>query len=443
MHKLNLVGLLWAILLVPMYTQAQQVRQLTLKEAVALAKENSNQLRTDSLQIAISKQQTKQQASAMLPQLQLNASYRRLSNNITPFTITLPDASFQINPQILDQSYNSIQLTQNLYQGGRLKNMHKSLQKVQESSELDFQQSQLNIEDQVVGLWYHLHNAHLSKEILNENIETLKKKEEEMDLKKNQGIVLANDVLKISLSITNLQSSLKDVEELEASLNYTLCIATGLEVNTSIETPETEVVVPQDQTSVEDFITDAITHRPDIQSLTLQKEASLYRVKASKAGYLPVLQLMGSFSYDRPNQRIIPNVAEFNYSAYAGVGLSWNLSSFYTNQHNVKESQLAHAQITESIQLVKDHIEIEVQNKYLAYKKMQEKIALAEKALEQAEENFRVEQTKLDTQIATTTDFLEANTYLLQAELNLTTAKANAALAYQQLQIAASHTLNK
>ncbi len=56
------------------------------------------------------------------------------------------------------------------------------------------------------------------------------------------------------------------------------------------------------------------------------------------------------------------------------------------------------------------------------------------KAIEQADENYKINQNKYDNGLATLTDLLDASVAQLRANLNQALGKADIALAYVQLQ---------
>ena len=116
-----------------------------------------------------------------------------------------------------------------------------------------------------------------------------------------------------------------------------------------------------------------------------------------------------------------------------GVSLNWNLTDLYTNKEKVKESNSSFLKMNTLLEQVKDGIQLEVNADYNNYLQAKQKIQLANKSVEQATENFRVEQNKFQTNTTTSTDFLNANTLLLQSNINLTTAIANAGLANRKL----------
>jgi outer membrane protein TolC len=63
----------------------------------------------------------------------------------------------------------------------------------------------------------------------------------------------------------------------------------------------------------------------------------------------------------------------------------------------------------------------------------QKKIEVLERAKEQATENFRITNNKYNNSLATITELLDANVALLQAKLNIESAKADLLLANQKL----------
>ena len=425
---------LFLFLLLPVLGFAQETKRMTLQEALSLARKHSSQLHADSIQYKLAENHISQNRTDVLPQIVLNASYRRLSDNITPFSINLsPDVSFTLNPQILNQSYNSVVLTQLLFNGGKTTYTRHALKYEAEAAKTDYEANVLALDQLVTDIWFNLYNATASAKIIMANIEVLTKKRADQDIFRQEGIALANDVLKIDLSITNLRSSLADIASLVGNLNYNLCLKTGIDPATSIEIPDDYLQSLVAIGPLQTYIEAALSKRQEVRSLKFHSDAATYRIKAMRADYFPTINLNGSYSYDNPNQRVIPSEDKFIYSAYVGASLTWKISSFYTNPVRMKETRMSALQVDHRFDQQLENIKIEVNANYLEYKKTLDKMSLVQTEIQQATENFNVEQNKLDAQTTTPTDFLDANFKLLEAQLNLTTAKANAELAYRKL----------
>ncbi|MFD1257722.1 TolC family protein [Mucilaginibacter terrae] len=422
-------------MLSPAVCLAQQTQNLTLDNALLMAHDHSYKLHADSTQIEIVGSRASQAVIGALPELMVNSTFQRLSNNISPFIIQLPAGSFAINPQILNQSYNALQLRQLLFAGGKINNTVKALKKETEASRADYHAGSLALDKQIIDLWFNLYNVKASEKIVTANIEALKSSRNDLEKLRLQGIVLENDVRKVDLSIITLLANLADFTALSGTLNYNLCLAMGIDPLTIILIPDTYIQAVNEVKALSEYSNAAIDLRPELRSLKLRAEAASFMTRATKANYLPAISIIGSYNYDRPNQRIIPNVNAFNYSALAGLNLSWKISALYTNQHQVNERKSIARQLDYTALQEKEEILKEVNSLYLEYKKSKEKLILNESEVLQAAENYRVEGNKLNAQTTTPTDFLIANTSLLQAQLNLATAKANATLAYKKLML--------
>jgi len=83
--------------------------------------------------------------------------------------------------------------------------------------------------------------------------------------------------------------------------------------------------------------------------------------------------------------------------------------------------------------LVNDNIQMQVSKSYLSLLIGRKKIEVYAKAIEQANENYRIVKNKFDNNLATTSDLLDADVAKLQANLSYTLARADAFVAYNKL----------
>ena len=65
---------------------------------------------------------------------------------------------------------------------------------------------------------------------------------------------------------------------------------------------------------------------------------------------------------------------------------------------------------------MKDQIALEVKNSYLYLRQSEKHIFVAKKTIEQAEENFRINEERYKEQIATSTDVIDAQTLLTKTK---------------------------
>jgi outer membrane protein len=411
----------------------KEKRIITFDEAISLGVNHSNQLKIDSFNLRMANEKLNQNKSRQLPQLIISSSYLRISDNITPFSAAFPDGVVVLNPQILNQSYNSIQVRQLILGGGKVKNTNKIIELDKKTISFDLSISEKELKYQIAYLYYNLFVVKQTKNILKSNIELLNSQKKDAKNLLKQGIILENDILKIEIAVSNIQSNLSDLENTIILFKNNLLIATGLPLDLNIDIPETLPQNPTNVLTLDNAIKTSLQNRKELKNIEIRKEQALLSNKIAKGNYLPTITGIGSFNYDQPNQRVFPNQASFNGTWYAGIAMNWNLTELATTHNYVNESKYLIEKVTLSTNQIKEGIQIEVNADYNNYLLAKEKIEIANQVLTQAKENFRIEQNKFNENSSSATDFLNANALLINAEINLTTAISNADLAYKKL----------
>ncbi len=412
---------------------AQLQKMLTLDDAIALSIAHSRQLKIDSTQLQIADSKIRQVENMQLPQVGVNLSYIRISDNITPFKANFPSGEVILNPQILNQSFNSLQIRQPVYVGGKVKSGIELLKQEKQTIYFDIEKNKLDAAYSITTLWYNLFVLKETRKIIEANIQLLTNQQKDAQNFVDQGVILANDVLKIDLATTNLRSSLTDINSNINQLKYNISLLTGLDSKTNIDIPETLPGNPKQNGMLGDYINAALKNRPELKGLNIRQKQSDVGLRLTKTDYLPTVSFGGNVNYNQPEQRLFPNTAQFTGTWNAGVFLNWNLSNLYTNKEKVKESKLNIIKVNQALDQATEGIQIEVNTDYNNYLQATEKINIATKEVELATENFRVEQNRFSNNITTPTEFLTANTQLVQSKINLTAATANAELAYKKL----------
>ena len=416
------------------FSKAQERKILGLDEAINLGIAHSKQLQTDNIQMKIADSKVIQGQNLALPQVGLNLSYIRISDNITPFRVSFPTGDVVLNPQILNQSYNSLQVRQVIYAGGKFKDGIQLLEFERKALLFETDKNKTDVAYNITTLWYNLFTVKESKKLLETNIDLLNNQKKDAENFVKQGIILASDALKIDLAVTNLQSSLIDITNSENLLKFNLCLLTGIDPKTSIDISNILPITNQTDASMDDYLTLALNNRPELKALNVRQQQANLGLKMTQSNVKPTLSAGGKVNYDMPNQRVFPNQANITGTWDVGVFLNWNLSELFTNKEKVRENILSISKLNTAYEQAKEGIQLEVNADYNNYLQAKQKIINAQKAVEQTTENFRVEKNKFAANTTTSTEFLNANTLLIQSKINLTTALANAELAYRKLQ---------
>lgn len=116
------------------------------------------------------------------------------------------------------------------------------------------------------------------------------------------------------------------------------------------------------------------------------------------------------------------------------MSVSVPLSSFYKNNHKLKESKLAVNLRRNAEEQNMQTIRMNVRTAYLRHQEALRQVEALKLSVRQAEENYRIMQNRYLSQLVILTDLLDANSVRLNVELQLTTARTRVIYTYYQLQ---------
>ena len=248
----------------------QEKKVVNLEEAISLGVNHSNQIKLDSLNFKIADAKLSQSKSNQLPQVTASASYIRISDNITPFSVAFPTGNVVLNPQILNQSYNTVQARQLIWAGGKLRNANKIAELDKKALDFDIATSKNDVSYQIASIYYNLYATKQTKKIIEANIELLKNQKNDANNYVKQGVILENEVLKIDLANSNLETNLSDIENTILFFKNNLSILTGL--NTTIDIPEELPTNSVQDITLENAVTDALKNRNELKGLSIREE---------------------------------------------------------------------------------------------------------------------------------------------------------------------------
>jgi outer membrane protein TolC len=202
----------------------------------------------------------------------------------------------------------------------------------------------------------------------------------------------------------------------------------GLPTTTELVLDTTGIARKNDNRVLDDYLQAALNSRKDMAAMDLRKKAAESGVKSVKGEMFPSLALTGGYiAADVPQVLIVSNAVD------VGVGFSYNIGSLWKTKAKVKQAEARVKQLSFTESMMDDNVRLEVNKTYLSLMSSRKKIDVYLKAVEQAEENYRIVKNKFDNSLATTGDLIDADIAQLQARLSYTLARADAFVAYHKL----------
>ena len=408
---------------------AQEKKQLTLDEAVQLGIQNSKNLRIDAAKIEEATADLLEAKNRQLPELKVSGSYMYLPTKPT-VDLKLPSVSGAGagGPEVHQVAYGSVNLSVPVYSGGRIKYGIQSAKYLVEASKLSTENDKIAIAYNVAQAYNNLFKANQSIKVLEENLTASQKRDETFLKLENNGVIARNDRLKANLQTSNIELQLLEAKNNYNIANINMDLLLGIPETTEIEVDPNYIDEGSEVKTVDYYVNEAKENRKDLQALAQQRKAAELGTKSAKAENLPSIAFTGGYvAADIPKFLTIYNAVN------VGVGVSYNLSNIWKENSSLRQSQAREKQLAANDELLNDNIKLDVNREYQNTDYSKKRIAVYEKAAEQANENYRITKNKYDNGLATMTELLDADAAQISANVGVINAKADAALAYRKL----------
>jgi outer membrane protein len=392
----------------------------TLEESLQMGLKNSKNLKISKSKILGSEAKITETTSQLFPKLTLNAGYTRLSD-VPPFEVKLPifPAPVKIQDVVLNNYSLKVSLQQPLFTGFRLLSLRSVSEKNREAVAADYDKDANEEAFNIINAYWNYFKAQKLKDYLDEN---LKQVEAHLTDTKNflaNDLVTKNDLLKLDVQYASLK--LKQIEA-ENSLNTSRALfnkVLGLPISDQTEIESRDPKLENTVFNYDSLLTSALQSRFELIALDYRVQAGNENINAAASGWYPFIFLFSDYYYNRPNQRIMPTLDKFKDTWDAGVTLSWDIWNWGYNSSQVEQARQNLNQLNTNKELLKENIEVEVYNNFMALNAARNKIEVAKTGLAQADENYRGINEKYNVQYATSTDLIDAETSRLQSQTDL------------------------
>ena len=433
-HSLKII-LLCSLCVCVATAQAQTTQKLSLQQAIELSIKNSNNLKIADSKVLQASADLQEAKDRKLPNASVSASYLRLSS--ANVDLKSAQSSNKPAPKVNQALYGIANVTMPLYAGGRIRYGVESAEYLQKAAMLNVENDKEAVVYNTVQAYTNFYKASKTIKVIQENLNASVQRDSLFSRLEQNGILARNDLLKAQLTTSNIELSLLDAQNNFNIANINMALMLGLPENTSFEIDSNFVNETQQLKPFTEMESMALQNRKDVQAIAFQKKAAAVGVKIAKSEAYPTIALTGGYiAADIPKLLTITNAVNI------GLGIQYNISSLWKNNTKLTQARAREVQLNATESLINDGIKIQLNKDYQNYLFAQKKIDVYEKSILQATENYRITKNKYDNNLVTITDLLEADVSLLQAKLNASVAKADAALAYNKI-LSTTGTLSK
>jgi outer membrane protein len=396
----------------PQAVCCEEAAVMNLEACIEEALDNNWGLKSRSEAVKRAEHVEKQAKADFYPKVETNYGYNRRSD---AQTLNLGRTSV---PMGLKDNYSwDITVSQPLFTGYSLTAAHEISKLGLDSSELEYEIGKLDVVLKVKEAYFSVLEADKGVEVARSAVESLESNVKVARDFYNVGIIPVNDVLKAEVELAkarqNLVEALNGASLARSSFNNIL--------SRPIETPvslEDILAYNPSEGEFDYYVNRALEQRPEMKMLEAALSRSEQEIILAKSAYYPEVGLTYSYTRQGDEPDVSGSLVHDSSSWDVTAGLTWTLWEWGKTRNAVAEKARAKSELLYDKQVLEDTIRLEVKSAVLSLEEVEKNIPTTRKALEQAEENLRVNEERYRAQVNTITEVLDAQTLLTRARVD-------------------------
>jgi outer membrane protein TolC len=444
MEQKNMINKAVCIFLLAVALFPQQIfaeGPLTLESSIEIALKNSIVLDIAREGVKSATAQKREAITGFLPKFNTSYSYTRL--NEAPFSRFqgIPPGFGDISklngmeiPVGTQDNYNwTIEARQPLFTGGGLIANYQASSIGEDAAQIEETAKKQDIVQEVKIAYYDILRAQKILETARQSVEMLTAHRDVAQNYFQVGMIPKNDLLHAEVELANGKQALikasNAVELTKARFNTIL----KRKIFAPVEIVDVLKYQPFEK-SVEECFDIALKNRPELKIASLRARQAGKLVNAASSEYFPTLGLVANYGRYGDNPSVAGSDFKDAESWYVMGVASWNFWEWGKTKFRVDASRAKENQALDAQKELNDQIALEIKYASLILQEAEKQIAVSQKVIEQAEENFRISEERYKESVATSTEVLDAQTLLTKAKSEYANALGDYNINYAKLQ---------
>ena len=400
-----IVFLVLCITISPVF--AEDINPITLDKSIEIALEKNLAVYSAREGIKAAEFNKKSAFSDFLPKLSTTYSYTRLNEEPS---FSIGGSRYSMGTQ--DNYDLSLTLEQPVYMGGALINTYDRAKIRIRIARINELQAKQDIVLEVKEAYFGILKAEKIMEVEEQAVTQIKSQVRRAKEFYNAEVIPKNDLLQAEVQLAQAR---QDLIRADNGVNIAKSLFNTILRQGINERVEVKDILTHDPMTwkLEDSIAIAYQERPELKEMDMLIEDAEKVIDLTRSKFYPIVSLAGSYLKEG-EKAMVDEDESWNIVALA----QWTFWEWGKTCHQVDESKTWLVRARYAKAQMKDMVTLEVKKAYLYIQDSEKNIVVAEKAIEQAEENFRINEERYKEQIATSTEVLDAQTLLTQARTN-------------------------
>ncbi|MEW6670551.1 MAG: TolC family protein [Thermodesulfobacteriota bacterium] len=404
-------GIVLIYLLAPLAATAQEGlppagAPLSLEACIALALKYHPSLSAGQATLDAQKAKVEQALAAYYPQVDFKNSYAAATTNYSGS-----------RPPTYNWNFSDIyamgpSLNQLIYDFGRTSSTVKINRENAAAGEQDLQTTKqvvvLNVKETFYGVLQALALIQVAEETLTQNQQRLTQAEGFY----RAGTRSKIDVTKAEVDLANVQLALIRAKNSYQVARARLNNAIGLREGLAFAVDERVEFKPK-PISLDEILQAALIRRPEMLQLKARARSQEAAVELARSGYYPTIS--GNLSNTWRSDEV-PNDMAWDLSI--GASLTIPIFSGFSTQNQIAEARAQLRNLAAQEETLRQNIRLEAEQAYLSFKESTERIAVTEKSLVQARENYELASGRYQVGVGQPLEINDAEVLLANARAN-------------------------
>ena len=296
-----------------------------------------------------------------------------------------------------------VQAVQPVFAGGQIINGNKLAKVGEDVSRLQLQLSENEVEKTAEQYFWQLASLQEKMNTLNAADALLSDIYKDVDVAIRAGVALRNDLLRVQLRQNEIASQRLKLQNGLSLVRLLLSQYCGLRDTSFVITYQTDQAqspMPQG--------TESVSLTPEYQLLSKQVEATALQEKMAVGENLPSVAVGAGYNY----HNLLENDHTFGM-LFATVSVP--ISDWWGGSHAIKRKKIEHQKAQEQLADNTQLLQIRIQNAWNGVEESYQQLQLAQRSIEQAEENLRLNRNFYQAGTSKMSDLLEAQMLYQQA----------------------------
>lgn len=375
---------------------------LSLRESVTLGLENNHRIKEYEELARAQEERVGSSESAFWPKVDLRYQYENRENTY----------AFQT----ADASVFAVEASYNVFNG--LKDL-MSVRASRSSHDAAVFQKRAIVADIILDVkraFIAVLRSQKSAEVQREAVGLLERQRADAEMFFKSGLTAKNELLKVEVELASARQSLLEAERNVQIARKALERVIGIQLTPDEELEEMGVV-PRSEYRIQDLEQMMIERRSELRFLRALRRSREFSRQVVKGDYFPSVDFV--LSHERYGEQSAFEGREdplFDDDTRALVVARWNIFDGFRTSHDVRAEDREIEAIAERIRDTEAEFTLRLKAALEEYRMSASRIDVAEKAIGQAEEGYRITENQYRQRVATTTDLLDARFLLTRSQ---------------------------